>query len=249
MRGKETTLVISDTPSGITPAYAGKRGSGSLPRSCRRDHPRVCGEKISQTRRNLPLGGSPPRVRGKVRCIPKQRNTAGITPACAGKSQTLLYLPGLPRDHPRVCGEKLLAIPCLHLRLGSPPRVRGKVVPAFVLAHVVGITPACAGKRFAIPCAPMLVKGSPPRVRGKADANRMGPHKRGITPACAGKSRLRSLVHKFPWDHPRVCGEKKDEIWKKGYIQGSPPRVRGKGTLCRSQRPTRGITPACAGKR
>ena len=110
----------------ITPACAGKRGSGSLPRSCRRDHPRVCGEKISQTRRNLPLGGSPPRVRGKVRCIPKQRNTAGITPACAGKSQTLLYLPGLPRDHPRVCGEKdKAAEKAQHLR-GSPLRVRGK---------------------------------------------------------------------------------------------------------------------------
>ena len=85
MRGKVLREVVHHAAERITPAYAGKRGSGSLPRSCRRDHPRVCGEKISQTRRNLPLGGSPPRVRGKVRQHLESRQSVGITPACAGK--------------------------------------------------------------------------------------------------------------------------------------------------------------------
>ena len=146
MRGKAGGLQRNRPAARITPAYAGKRGSGSLPRSCRRDHPRVCGEKISQTRRNLPLGGSPPRVRGKVRCIPKQRNTAGITPACAGKSQTLLYLPGLPRDHPRVCGEKGYITKKFDDETGSPPRVRGKAAKNKTAQQKERITPACAGK-------------------------------------------------------------------------------------------------------
>ena len=45
MRGKELPLLNSDSPAGITPAYAGKRPRGSGARLTKKDHPRVCGEK------------------------------------------------------------------------------------------------------------------------------------------------------------------------------------------------------------
>ena len=108
--GKARQQVLVQFQAGITPAYAGKRGSGSLPRSCRRDHPRVCGEKISQTRRNLPLGGSPPRVRGKVRQHLESRQSVGITPAYAGKRPGWADSGCQRGDHPRVYGEKVISI-------------------------------------------------------------------------------------------------------------------------------------------
>ena len=70
----------------------------------------------------------------------------GITPACAGKSAMLDFLPLRLRDHPRVCGEKELRKVTTLMGMGSPPRVRGKEeLLQFVIGHT-GITPACAGK-------------------------------------------------------------------------------------------------------
>ena len=90
----------------VSPAYAGKRRSGTASRTSRRDHPRVCGEKDQVKSMSTEDVGSPPRMRGKESLhTPTCRNT-GITPAYAGKSayKNRLFLSG--RDHPRVCGEK-----------------------------------------------------------------------------------------------------------------------------------------------
>ena len=49
-----------------------------------------------------------------------------ITPAYAGKSTDRIFHFPLVRDHPRVCGEKLLKIRLYRPDSGSPPRMRGK---------------------------------------------------------------------------------------------------------------------------
>ena len=46
-----------------------------------------------------------------------------------------------------------------------------------------------------------------------------------------------------------MCGEKRFGRSPSGSRQGSPPRVRGKGTACPRPTIVTGITPACAGKR
>ena len=70
-----------------------------------------------------------------------------------------------------------------------------------------------------------------------------------ITPACAGKSAPLTASTFWLWDHPRVCGEKKNSIYAMGLNTGSPPRVRGKGSSRGTCSPLDRITPACAGKR
>ena len=50
-------------------------------------------------------------------------------------------------------------------------------------------------------------------------------------------------------DHPRVCGEKCLRFTAAEAEQGSPPRVRGKGSPWRIRTSCNRITPACAGKR
>ena len=54
------------TGLGITPAYAGKSGPPPSLFALSRDHPRVCGEKISRKGGEKMKRGSPPRMRGKV---------------------------------------------------------------------------------------------------------------------------------------------------------------------------------------
>ena len=70
-----------------------------------------------------------------------------------------------------------------------------------------------------------------------------------ITPACAGKSLLARTSSACPWDHPRVCGEKRQNLGPHTARKGSPPRMRGKVNQYVHDELRLGITPACAGKR
>ncbi len=71
----------------------------------------------------------------------------------------------------------------------------------------------------------------------------------GITPAYAGKSTCGVMHRTYPWDHPRLCGEKGLQTHKKRLLTGSPPPMRGKGTNQEIAFNQRRITPAYAGKR
>ena len=147
MRGKVAALMPENRVVGITPAYAGKRVPALCRPLCRRDHPRVCGEKRYNGIHDFCSKGSPPRVRGKGHCRRKKEIRLGITPACAGKRMVFAGRKSRTWDHPRVCGEKVSSTSPIKCLKGSPPRMRGKVKPVLRAARVAGITPAYAGKR------------------------------------------------------------------------------------------------------
>ena len=188
VRGKDLSSTIKRRRSGITPACAGKRYTPFSLMLAARDHPRVCGEKSGSKHLKNLLLGSPPRVRGKACFFGRLRPGDGITPACAGKRCILPRMRMCSRDHPRVCGEKILPSRVCAKILGSPPRVRGKVQAIFPPPQRPGITPACAGKSIMQQRFPVCRRdhprvcgeksfislcsyqlwGSPPRVRGKA---------------------------------------------------------------------------------
>ena len=71
----------------------------------------------------------------------------------------------------------------------------------------------------------------------------------GITPAYAGKRQRRATACTWLRDHPRVCGEKRENRMSKVYSRGSPPRMRGKVSAGATLPRLGGITPAYAGKR
>ena len=132
----------------ITPAYAGKRAApvGGFLRWW--DHPRMCGEKQVPNLEITRSRGSPPHVRGKVVFQFLPAFGAGITPAYAGKRMETVAEAGRTGDHPRVCGEKPPSSLRGFLRLGSPPRMRGKAGAGAREGGRPGITPAYAGKSF-----------------------------------------------------------------------------------------------------
>ena len=74
----------------ITPAYAGKSNPAGRRSKSPWDHPRLRGEKSTETQRILSTLGSPPLTRGKVRCGNDKRLRSRITPAYAGKSLVFL---------------------------------------------------------------------------------------------------------------------------------------------------------------
>ena len=88
MRGKEPFAKMSLKPGRITPAYAGKSTSLSATKWQKKDHPRVCGEKLTTFDSGKLIPGSPPRMRGKVTHGYSAKPVCRITPAYAGKRST-----------------------------------------------------------------------------------------------------------------------------------------------------------------
>ena len=268
VRGKVSTRFCAISCHGITPACAGKRCLHRFCKGISKDHPRVCGEKSRCWLDLEPPTGSPPRMRGKGLGASKGCDGVGITPACAGKSASHGCCSRGWRDHPRVCGEKVSAIHRESASLGSPPRMRGKVTSGMLFLAFIGITPAYAGKRQMarkagrtkpdhprvcgekpLPDPERIFQvGSPPRMRGKVPPHCCFCPAHGITPAYAGKSLWLFCCVSLPSDHPRVCGEKPALILRITWLQGSPPRMRGKVCVKLHRQLVRGITPAYAGK-
>ena len=87
MRGKVIVRSRNAVQIGITPAYAGKSARILKRRTEKRDHPRVCGEKLKFGTNVTKNPGSPPRVRGKGIVHVFVPEKLGITPAYAGKSE------------------------------------------------------------------------------------------------------------------------------------------------------------------
>ena len=86
MRGKEMRLLDGTLYHRITPAYAGKSWRTVRSTWCGKDHPRLCGEKVTE-----------------AETVTKEDR---ITPAYAGKSSAFIRSSPVNQDHPRLCGEK-----------------------------------------------------------------------------------------------------------------------------------------------
>ena len=151
-------------------------------------------------------------MRGKVPRIWQKIQVNRITPAYAGKRPIASAHSLLPKDHPRICGEKFLPSFIHSWDKGSPPHMRGKEFWDIEKVRFVGITPAYAGKSSQGPVlfSPMKdhpricgekqlgqpecpqMAGSPPHMRGKAFQTRSFTDRLRITPAYAGKRLKRS---------------------------------------------------------
>ena len=149
--------------------------------------PRTCGEKPKVMNLVLVRPGSPPHVRGKVRILRVTGVGAGITPACAGKRLAGKKHNSQQKDHPRMCGEKLMP-PLLGFGLtGSPPHMRGKSSsPPWAISPARDHPRVCGEKSHQRGLG-LLLLGSPPHVRGKGVRYLCIVLFAGITPACAGK--------------------------------------------------------------
>ena len=151
---------------GITPACAGKTSRSASRTGLSRDHPRMRGEDSTTASFRRLRSGSPPHARGRRRRWRGLLGGVGITPACAGKTDTTGFPVLSTEDHPRMRGEDMSGIDGTLELLGSPPHARGRPAGRYMLTDWSGITPACAGKTR----CPLLRASSPrdhPRMRGE----------------------------------------------------------------------------------
>ena len=231
VRGKLRSEVFMIVTFRITPAGAGKTTNPQIQKINAQDHPRRCGENIQLCCMDHTTLGSPPQVRGKPLSDYDGSGTNGITPAGAGKTMPVIISSITLWDHPRRCGENMLLARLSFLVVGSPPQVRGKLIDEVQDRFQDRITPAGAGKTDTLHAVGHGLEdhprrcgenygwtegkkhyfGSPPQVRGKHGRTQKSCALPGITPAGAGKTAVVSSSKAAPTDHPRRCGENRND--------------------------------------
>ena len=109
-------------------------------------HPHVCGENILAPVTASALIGSPPRVWGKHIVNNAIETAQRFTPTCVGKTQKPTWKSLSIPVHPHVCGENIDAIEQKEKKVGSPPRVWGKLWQPLQAIVAARFTPTCVGK-------------------------------------------------------------------------------------------------------
>ena len=88
-------------------------------------------------------------MRGKPVLPNSTKTEIRITPADAGKTPDSYLCLSCKQDHPRGCGENVEDACEQSVALGSPPRMRGKLIDEETGEITDRITPADAGKTLA----------------------------------------------------------------------------------------------------
>ncbi len=198
---------------GITPARAGRRGTGPCRRCRSRNHSRAGGTEPTSSASAGRHQESLPRGRDGAVTVARWHEPPGITPARAGRRRTRPFTRPSPRNHSRAGGTESQRRHGMGLVRESLPRGRDGGLRWCCTRWATGITPARAGRRMGWwrcrawgrnhsraggteptptphPCAPTesLPRGRDGALRAVSDRP-----VHGITPARAGR-RPRDVV-------------------------------------------------------
>src|SRR6266542_2149930 len=192
----------------FTPTRVGTTAIGRALFLCRTVHPHACGDDANNSPLACSSFGSPPRVWGRRlenRAASARRR---FTPTRVGT--TAFLRGGGPRRpvHPHACGDDRVELVYRAIRVGSPPRVWGRLIQQLSRLTRYRFTPTRVGTTGCSTRREPSVNGSPPRVWGRPLAD------------------LRSaLPSRFT---PTRVGTTKGKGAKYAGDNGSPPRVWGR---------------------
>ena len=234
--------------AGYIPARAGEARFDAVIAQRARVHPRACGGSGAEEAGRAAGEGTSPRVRGKLlrdidACLRK-----GYIPARAGEAPPDVQGPNSVSVHPRACGGSLRRGLAAVRKLGTSPRVRGKlrrgrlvrVTHRYIPARAGEATRrrrarpnarvhprACGGSRLARESQRVPV-GTSPRVRGKRPSCARAGTRGGYIPARAGEAVDVGVGRQTMRVHPRACGGSRAAAKSNPNQTGTSPRVRGK---------------------
>ncbi len=125
MRGTLALNPLTPADEGIIPAHAGNTDIIEAGSPTARDHPRTCGEHGLVAEAYSARLGSSPHMRGTRAHHRGRAWPSRIIPAHAGNTSSAAFSSAAFRDHPRTCGEHLIAGLVAGLVWGSSPHMRG----------------------------------------------------------------------------------------------------------------------------
>ena len=129
MRGPRIHIPSTFPVVRITPAYAGTTRTRSRSVCMLWDHPRLCGDHLTEQYVYSFDDGSPPLMRGPQAIWPLDQGYGRITPAYAGTTFKKACQLSKSGDHPRLCGDHSSWPSGSSDSGGSPPLMRGPLLP------------------------------------------------------------------------------------------------------------------------
>jgi hypothetical protein len=111
---------------------------------------------------------------------------------------------------------------------------------------VTSIAPVAGAAVEAMPRATLRARTTPRVCGDDVRGNAAGAAGGGTTPACAGTTVGSVNRSTISTDHPRVCGDDTLATSWQQYVNGPPPRVRGRPCPSRIRQRLIRTTPACA---
>ncbi len=257
------------TPTGITPARAGRRCASAHQCSATRNHSRAGGTETDTRPVTVPDLESLPRGRDGALDGRRRLRLLGITPARAGRSRRSGRQAERQWNHSRAGGTESVRATTATPSSESLPRGRDGVPACPRQRREQGITPARAGRRpprragMARPRNHSRAGGTEPTPRSGSTAateslprGRDGAHRprgrddaRGITPARAGRRRSRTRRGWCARNHSRAGGTELYGGGGGGGAAESLPRGRDGAMTWPCAVLAFGITPARAGRR
>ena len=127
------------------------------------------------------------------------------------------------------------------------PACAGNATAGLTCRHARTDHPRVCGERETPACVRSANCGSSPRVRGTRTPVGSQRRPERIIPACAGNGTRCAPSRRRSADHPRVCGERAENVCSGDEALGSSPRVRGTPLQHVVRRHRHRIIPACAG--
>ena len=173
----------------FTPTRVGKTPSQILADRRPAVHPHACGENYEAFCCFRDIGGSPPRVWGKLAMTRRSFYNLWFTPTRVGK--TLPVRKTLVGDtvHPHACGENAGHVLVHSSIVGSPPRVWGKLSRPWRTHPDHPVHPHACGENIDLDhCLNDGVRFTPTRV-GKTWGKRSDYVAKRFTPTRVGKTR------------------------------------------------------------
>ncbi len=225
------------------------------------------GERRDWMEADSPFVGSSPHARGTPSSDIHRLKCRRIIPACAGNASKTSRSRCSSPDHPRMRGERGSFHTAYRATYGSSPHARGtrsvrradtgrgRIIPACagnagtgrILESSKPDHPRMRGERALTVGEILRTYGSSPHARGTRDPPELRQGMERIIPACAGnaigpiKTRLPSA------DHPRMRGERREQLLRPHCVRGSSPHARGTLPFRRGEQVRVRIIPACAG--
>ena len=246
-RGRRSGPCSPPSPCRLTPARAGTAQPSSATVTSSGAHPRAGGDGDIRRWRQPLASGSPPRGRGRRTSSQDTLDGVGLTPARAGTAPESIRRMPSSRAHPRAGGDGAGLSSLEHSVAGSPPRGRGRQQHLLHRRRGRGLTPARAGTALRSP-RPPWPSGAHPRAGGDGRIGLgAGVVVPGLTPARAGTAWARQPLTSLRRAHPRAGGDGVRGRSGSRSVRGSPPRGRGRPSLCGESRSCGGLTPARAG--
>ena len=126
IRGKHTATPCYAPFTGLIPAHTGKTAHESVNFHGGGAHPRAYGENLGRHVLYCKVGGSSPRIRGKLPVPLSHPPYPGLIPAHTGKTVQVCHFSVSFRAHPRAYGENAERKTPMGSEQGSSPRIRGK---------------------------------------------------------------------------------------------------------------------------